>query len=206
MRGTTAIAILLMFPVCGFAQSLELKVPPRYGVFINTRTYTQQSPQETLESTIKAIEANRFDVLVAHLIDEKVTEAKANEKARVLEDESERDLRALREKQKANPLGVNPDEKLPYDPKEFLEFVKIEAKNRGFKATIEDVRKKFLADSNIVKEMKRFLREGEFSTTGETAKVTLKDVKGKAIYFVKVNNRWFIEDRQTEPVKTDSNR
>ncbi len=201
MRIVWVLAVLLAVPALGQAQNLELKVEPRYGVMINTRTFTQLTPQETLASAIKAIEENRFDVLVAHLIDEKVTEANAIEQARVLENDAENDLRKLREKQKDNPLGIKPEEKLPYEPMGFAVFVKAEAKQRGFKATIEEVRKKFVADSNIVKEMKRFLREGEFTSTGESAKVTLKDVKGKGIYFTKVGNRWFIEDRQEDAPK-----
>lgn len=201
MRIVWVVAVLLAAPAIGHSQNLELKVAPRYGVMINTRTFTQQSPQETLASTIRAIDENRFDVLVAHLIDEKVTEANANEQARVLENGAENDLRKLREKQKENPLGVKPEEKLPYEPMGFAVFVKAEAKQRGFKATIEEVRKKFVADSNIVKEMKRYLREGEFTSTGDTAKVTLKDVKGKGIFFVKAGNRWFVEDRQEDAPK-----
>lgn len=205
MRGLWAMTILVVLPGIGFAQNLELKVEPRYGVMINTRTFTQRTPQDALASTIRAIEENRFDVLVAHIISEKVTEAMANEKARLLENEAEDHLRGVREKQKANPLGVLPEEKLPYEPKAFAEFVKVEAKNRGFKATIEDVRKKFAADLNIVKVMKRYLRDGEFIETGDTAKVVLKDAKGKGIFFVKVKDRWFVEDRQEEAAKGGMN-
>ncbi len=205
MRGLWAMTILAVLPGIGFAQNLELKVEPRYGVMINTRTFTQRTPQDALASTIRAIEENRFDVLVAHIISEKVTESMANEKARLLENEAEDHLRGVREKQKANPLGVLPEEKLPYEPKAFAEFVKVEAKNRGFKATIEDVRKKFAADLNIVKEMKRYLRDGEFIETGDTAKVVLKDAKGKGIFFVKVKDRWFVEDRQEEAAKGGMN-
>lgn len=205
MRGLWAITILAVLPGIGFAQNLELKVEPRYGVMINTRNFTQRTPQDALASTIRAIEANRFDVLVAHIIHEKVTEAMADEKARLLESEAEDHLRGVREKQKANPLGVLPEEKLPFEPKAFAEFVKVEAKNRGFKATIEDVRKKFAADLNIVKEMKRYLRDGEFIETGDTAKVVLKDAKGKGIFFVKVKDRWFVEDRQEEAAKGGMN-
>lgn len=205
MRGLWAMTILAVLPGIGFAQNLELKVEPRYGVMINTRTFTQRTPQDALASTIRAIEENRFDVLVAHIISEKVTEAMADEKARLLENEAEDHLRGVREKQKANPLGVLPEEKLPYEPKAFAEFVKVEAKNRGFKATIEDVRKKFAADLNIVKEMKRYLRDGEFIETGDTAKVVLKDAKGKGIFFVKVKDRWFVEDRQEEAAKGGMN-
>ncbi|MBL8866737.1 MAG: hypothetical protein JNK93_14350 [Planctomycetia bacterium] len=205
MRGLWAMTILVVLPGIGFAQNLELKVEPRYGVMINTRTFTQRTPQDALASTIRAIEENRFDVLVAHIISEKVTEAMADEKARLLENEAEDHLRGVREKQKANPLGVLPEEKLPYEPKAFAEFVKVEAKNRGFKATIEDVRKKFAADLNIVKVMKRYLRDGEFIETGDTAKVVLKDAKGKGIFFVKVKDRWFVEDRQEEAAKGGMN-
>ncbi len=196
MRILSAVSILLVTPLLSFAQNVELKVPARYGIMLNTRTYQQFTPEQTLTATIRAIEANRYDVLVAHLIDDKVTEQKADEKARLLESDAEDDLRLLREKQRSNPAGVTAEEKLPYEPVAFQQIVKAEAKVRAFKAIIEDVQKKFLADVNIVKEMKRFLRDGTFDVTGDTAKVTLRDVKGKAIYFVKVNNRWFIQDRQ----------
>lgn len=204
MRIAATLTVLLALPALGFAQNLELKVQPRYGVLINTRAYSQQSPQEALAAAIKAVEENRFDVLVAHIIDEKTTEAKAAEHGRLLENEVDTDLRRVRENQKANPFGVKPEEKLSYEPKEFEEVVKAEAKVRGFKAAIEDVRKKFVGDLNIVKEMKRYLREGEFVATGDAAKVTLKDVKGKGIFFVKVKDRWFVEDRQEEAAKAPS--
>jgi hypothetical protein len=203
MRTLWAVTILLTVPAVGSSQLIELKVPPRYGININTRTFTQQTPQETLASTIKAIEDARFDVLVAHLIEEKVTEAKAAENARLLENQVEDDLRQLRERQRANPVGVKAEEKLPYEPAAFAEFVKAEAKVRGFRAAIEDVRKKFVADSSIVKEMKRYLRDGTFNVTGDNAAVTLRDVKGKAVYFTKVNGRWFVEDKQDEPAKVE---
>lgn len=204
MRLTWTITIVLTLSAVGYSQNIELKVEPRYGVMINTRAYSQQSPQEALAAVIKAVEERRFDVLVAHIIDEKTTEAKAMEQGRLLENDVDLELRRLREKQKANPIGVKPEEQLPFEPKEFDEHVKAEAKVRGFKATIEDVRKKFDGDLNILKEMKRYLRDGEFITIGDTAKVTLKDVKGKGIFFVKVNNRWFVEDRQEEAARAES--
>lgn len=203
MRTLWAVTILLAVPALGRSQLIELKVPPRYGVNINTRTFTQQTPQEALASVIKAIEENRFDVMVAHLIDEKTTEAKAAENGRLLESQVEDDLRRLREKQRANPLGVKEEEKLPYEPAAFAEFVKAEAKVRGFRAAVETVRTKFAGDSSIVKEMKRYLRDGTFNVTGEAAAVTLRNVKGKGLYFTKVNGRWFAEDKQDEPAKVE---
>ncbi len=198
MRTVWTATILLILPAVAAAQILAPKVAPRYGIAINTRTFVQATAKDTLAATIKAVEENRFDVLTAHLIDPKVTEARAAENGRLLENESEKDLQKLREQQRANPINVASEQKLPYEPGAFAGIVKAEAKVRGFKAAIEEVRQKFAADTSIIPEMKRFLRDGEFTGTGDAAKVTLKDVKGKAIYFTKLNDRWFIEDRKEE--------
>ncbi|QEL18180.1 hypothetical protein [Limnoglobus roseus] len=203
MRTVWTVTILLTLPAFAAAQTTAAKVAPRYGIAINTRTFTQTTAKETLTSAIKAVEENRFDVLVAHLIDPKVTEARAAENGRLLENEVEKDLQQVREKQRANPINVASEEKLPFEPMAFAQFVKAEAKVRGFKAAIEEVRQKFAGDTSLIPEMKRFLRDGDFTNTPDGAKVTLKDAKGKAIFFTKVNDRWFIEDRKEDATKDE---
>lgn len=204
MRAAWVATIVLIATVSSSAQDPLNKAPaPRYGIAINNRTFPQTTAKEALASAIKAVEENRFDVLVAHLIDTKVTEARATENGRLLEGDVENDLRQVREQQRARPLGVTAEEKLSYEPVAFGQSVKAEAKVRGFKASIEEVRRKFAADTSIIPEMKQYLREGDFASTGDGAKVTLKGVKGKAIYLTKVNDRWYIEDRKEEVAKDE---
>lgn len=203
MRTVWTATILLTLPIAAAAQVTAPKVAPRYGVAINTRTFVQATPQQTLAAAIKAAEENRFDVLVAHLIDPKVTEARAAENGRLLENDAEKDLQKLREQQRANPIGVPAEAKLSFEPTEFAAAVKAEAKVRGFRAAIEEVRRKYAGDTSLIPELKRFLRDGEFVTTADGAKVTLKGVKGKAIYFLKAGDRWFIEDRKEDAAKDE---
>jgi hypothetical protein len=71
--------ILLLLAVLGFASNLQPahaqekkeieRVNPRFTVIYNADVYPQAEPKETLESAIKAIERNRLDYLIAHLID-----------------------------------------------------------------------------------------------------------------------------------------
>jgi hypothetical protein len=49
-----------------------------------------------------------------------------------------------------------------------------------------------------LKDLRRFLREGEFKTSGESATAVLKDVTDRALYFKKVKDRWFLENRKEE--------
>lgn len=204
MRAAWVATSLLILTVCSSGQDPLNKAPaPRYGVAVNNRTFPQTTAKETLASAIKAIEENRFDVLVAHLIDAKVTEARAAENGRLLEGEVENDLRQVREQQRARPAGIAAEDRLSYEPVAFGQSVKAEAKVRGFRAAIDEVRRKFAADTSIIPEMRQYLREGDFTVTGDAAKVTLKGVKGKAIYLTKVNDRWFIEDRKEEAAKDE---
>jgi hypothetical protein len=54
-----------------------------------------------------------------------------------------------------------------------------------------------LADNpDTIKELRRFLKEGEWDETGTTAAVKLKDVKDRQVFLRKVGERWFLENRQ----------
>jgi len=63
MRSTPLLLLALLL-FCPVAQGAE-----RYGVALDTTTYPQATPQEALASVLKAIEAKRFDYLIAQLAD-----------------------------------------------------------------------------------------------------------------------------------------
>jgi predicted transcriptional regulator len=198
MRIPTVLLCLAILPTVSFGQVSDLKVPVRHGVTLNIRSYPQGTPKETLASVIKAIEDSRFDVLVAHLIEEQLIEKRAAEHGKQLEGDAEKKLEDLRKKQLANPLSVPKGERLPNEVQAFNAIIREEAKEMGFQATIDEVKKKYAGDLSLVKELKRYLRDGEVGGSGDNAKITLKGVPGKAVFLVRVNNRWFIEDRQEE--------
>src|SRR5262249_10026156 len=67
--------VLLLIGIIG-VNPLQAQAPkdakppaPRYGVEPNLENYPQGTPQETLGSVLKAIEANKINYLLAHLTD-----------------------------------------------------------------------------------------------------------------------------------------
>ena len=172
--------------------------PTRFGVIPNPRLFPQTTPKDALISAIKAIENERYEFLAAYIIDEKVIEAKIVERAKQIERDVELDVRTKQIQQREKPANVTQLEQIPNEPEAFAEFVKQEAKIRGYRLVVKDLADKFSADTSIAKELRKFLREGDFTVDGETAKVTLKDVKDRGVFFKKAGERWFVEDRQIE--------
>ena len=46
-----------------------------------------------------------------------------------------------------------------------------------------------------VKEMARFLKEGQWEVSDAAATAQLKDVKDRRLFFRKLDGRWFLENR-----------
>jgi hypothetical protein len=55
-------------------------------------------------------------------------------------------------------------------------------------------------DPESVRELRRFLSEGEWQESGDTAAVGHKEVKGRQAFFKKIGNRWYMENRR-KPAK-----
>jgi hypothetical protein len=68
----------------------------------------------------------------------------------------------------------------------------------NFKAFAEAVRAKLADEPTNIKEMKLFLSDGKFTEMGDTARVTHKAFKDKTIYFKKIGDRWFLENRKDD--------
>jgi hypothetical protein len=62
------------------------------------------------------------------------------------------------------------------------------------------VKDKLVDDPEVLKDLRRFYRSGTFPEAGggNTAKVGLPDVKDRAVFFKKIGDRWYIENRQTD--------
>ncbi len=184
----------------GFAQGPAKlpEIPMRFNVVPNARLFPQSSPPLALGSAIKAIDSGRYELLVAYLLDEQVVAEKIADRAATLAVEVENDLRQLRQLQKADPLSYSVEARLPDEPAAFAVRVKDAAVLRAYAKLVVDVRGKFTEDPTALKDLKRYLREGDVQIEGETAKITLKNAKGQGIFFKKVGERWFLEDRQVE--------
>ena len=74
----------------------------------------------------------------------------------------------------------------------------------NFRDLVKETANQFNADPTMLKELKRFASEGEWEEGEDTATARLKDVKSRAVFLKKIDNRWYIENRQkAEPKEKD---
>jgi hypothetical protein len=193
MRKTLAVAVLLGVTALSVGQQPEPPAP-RYGVPANVETFPQRSPQEALASALKAIDRGKHDYLTAHLLEPKFLDDRVAERARLLEAQAETDLLARRAEQRRSPVPVTRQEKVPDEPKAFLEAVRYEAGQRAFRLVARDVGDTLTEHLDHAKDLRRLLRDGRFQVTGDTATVTHPDIKDRQVTLKRVGTRWFVED------------
>jgi hypothetical protein len=103
----------------------------------------------------------------------------------------------------ASVLQAIDDRRLDYLLAHLVEpnFVEERVKKAGgnFDEVVKETRAKLADNSDVIKELNRFLKEGEWNTTETTASVSLKDVKDRMVFFRKIENRWYLENRQQPP-------
>ncbi len=66
-----------------------------------------------------------------------------------------------------------------------------------FEAFVAETASKLAADRASIKELQRFLLEGEWEASDMAASAQLKDVPNRRVYMRKIDGRWFLESRQT---------
>ena len=131
-------------------------IPPnRFQVTYDPGNYPQSTPQEALGSIIKAVGRERYDYLVAHLLDPTFVDNR---------------LRSA---------NITPDQ------------------------LGKDVKAQLLEDPDLVKSLRRFLDEGEFSAGASQVTVRHKDVKDKQVYLKRIGTRWYMENRRQEEKGTE---
>lgn len=173
----------------------DVVIESRYGIPGNARLFPQADPKAALTTAIKAIESNRFDYLVAHLLEEGFVEQRLTERAALLVPRVDAELRALRARQRQD-VTLDKRLQLPDEPPAFEDAIQAEARLQAFKLVVSDIQEKQNADPTLLKTLKRFLREGDFTVDGDTATVTLRDLKNRQVFFKKVGERWYLENRQ----------
>jgi hypothetical protein len=182
-------------------------IGPRYGVNVRIKAYPQGTPKDALKSALRAIDDGDFSYLTAQLLDPKFVDAGVSERARQLEPAVLLELTQLRDLQRANPERVAPDDRLPYDARSFGAVVIARARERGFRQFTKDVEQKLTDDPQPVKEMRKILRApGAFPDApplDPVASATHPNIKTRTLYFKKIGERWFIENRQTEEQPKD---
>lgn len=175
-------------------------VPPvRYGITVSPDAFPQNNPKTALSSVIRAIEKGKADYLAAHLLDPKFIDARVAERAAEYIVPAERDLRALRDLQRTDP-NLPRFRRVPDDPVGFSRAVAEEAQNRAFRVVVKDIADNMAENPERVRDLAKFLRDGQLTPNEDDAKFSLKDVKDREVFLKKIGTRWFVEDRQQEPV------
>ena len=210
----TAFAAAVLFGAAALALAQPPKDPPpepvpvakdgsRYGVKVRLKQYPQAAPKEALKSVVAAVEAADYPYLVAQLLDPKFVDDAVAERAKLLEPAAEAELAQLRDFQRANPNTVAPEDRVPLDPKGLRALAAVKARDRGYRQLLRDIRQKLTDDPQAVKEMRRIVRDGSFADADPAATATHPDVKGRALYFKKGGERWFLENRQADEPKKE---
>jgi hypothetical protein len=80
------------------------------------------------------------------------------------------------------------------DPK-FVD-ARVSVLNDDFDALVKETTNYLANDPTILKELKRFAKEGEWEEGDGSASVYLKENKDRRAFMKKIGNRWFLENRQ----------
>jgi len=197
--GITGI-VLLATAAFAVAQPEVQPIPPRYGVPALPDVFPQVSSKELLVSALRAVERGKFDYLAAHLLDPQFVDDRVGQRAVPLEGGVDRDLRAERASQRANPIATLPEYRIPDDPRLFDLAVRAEARNRAFKLVVKDIRDNLTEHPDHLNDFRKILREGQFVDAGDSASANVKDLKDRQMFFRRIEGRWFVENRQLPDV------
>jgi len=155
-----ACVIALAWPLALAAQDAPAKLAKRYGYTYEPNLYPQKTPQEALQSVIRALDRGKIDYLLAHLADPKFVDDnitlyassfKGSEDARV----------AL-----------------------------------AFERLIRETGLHFQEDPLLVKELRQFLKDADWEMQEDSAVGTLKNASPRRVFFRKLEERWFLENKQ----------
>ena len=210
----TAFAAAVLFGAAALAHAQPPKDPPpepvpaakdgsRYGVKVRVKQYPQPTPKQALRSVLEAVEAADYTYLVGQLLDPKFVDDAVAERAKLLQADAEAELAQLRDYQRANPSRVAVEDRVPLDPVGFRARAAVKARDRGFRQLLRDVQQKLTDDPQAVKDIRRVVLDGSFADADPAATGTHPEVKGRTLYFKKVGDRWYLENRQADEPKKD---
>jgi hypothetical protein len=181
MRAIVPLCFALLLAAGVFGQ--EPDVPPRFDVIYNPDLYAQDTPQASLKSVLEAISRDRYDYVLAHVIDPAYVDARLAT------------TQAYFERVAVEQIGAT-------SAGQILRDAALQARTRelgtrmNFRDLAGQMRRKIADEPDSLRDLKRMARDGLFQTSGDDATATLKDVKDRALYFKKIGGRWFLENRK----------
>ena len=174
--------------------------PPRYGVPYKKVAYPQETAKKSLASALAAIDKPDVPYLVAHLMDPGFVDLRVADRAKQIEPGVDEEFRKARDYQQANLDKFLAQDRLPLDKAKFRALVVERSVERAFKQVVKDVEDKLANDPLGVRDLRKMFRDGKVEDTETGAKITHADVKDRVLYFRKIGDRWFLENRQEESV------
>lgn len=78
---------------------------------------------------------------------------------------------------------------------------RVQAHGGNFKEFVRQTAERLNSDPTLLRELKRFANEGMWEEADDVTTVRLKDVKARAVFLKKIENRWYLEDRQKPEAK-----
>jgi hypothetical protein len=200
MRLAFAFVLLSGFPLLAQEPlpSLPKEPEPRFGLPPKLKIYPQATAKKVLESAIEACEKGDYAYLLAHLLDPKFVDLRITDRAKQFEVPVEVELIRLRDYQYANPDKFAPSERLPIDKSAFLDLIVAQSRERAFKQLVRDIAEKMRDDPQSLKDMKKIFNDGTFTDEGNVTRAVHITVKDRALYFKKIGDHWFLENRQEE--------
>ena len=201
MRPFFALALLVSVATLARTQpppkEIDKTPQPRYGIPVKQKTYPQETPKKALASAVEAIEKRDSAYLIAHLIAPGFIELRLSDRAKQFEAPVELELARLRDYQLTHRDRIDPEDRLPTDRAQFNALIIEKSRARAFRQLIRDIEEKLLNDPQSVHDLRRILRDGTFTDEPDGgARGTHPDVKDRALYFKKIGERWFLENRQ----------
>lgn len=73
---------------------------------------------------------------------------------------------------------------------------RVKTLNGNFREVVKETNARLGEDPASIKDLRRFLMEGEWEEGDISTSVKSKDVKNRVAFFMKINDRWFLENRQ----------
>ena len=181
MRLLLSSVIVLGMSAHLYAQ--EAEAARRFGIKQYPQLYPQDTPKKALASVLDAIDKERYDYLVAHLL-----------------------LPEFVDEQLKTTYGYY--HKLAYDKaqqdgllrsradlKQVKERISELAAQANFQYLVRRMKTKHADDPQSLKELRQMLSQGTFQETGDTAIIRIKDLKDRAVYMKHIGDQWFIENR-----------
>jgi hypothetical protein len=196
MTATLFLALTVTAAQASRVQAEE--VVARYDIAPLLKLYPQTTAKAALESAVKAAEKGRYDYLAAHLMEPGFVDAESVSRGNAFAADVEADLRLRRQREKEYGSDLPRDKRIPHELEPFAKLVASESQVRGFQRFVADIREKSNDDPGQLKDLRRFARDGTIEESGDTAKVSLRDIKDRAVYLKKIGQRWYVENRQIE--------